>query len=284
MPVIPAAFSYQRPATVDEALRAIAADPDAQVLAGGHSLLPLLKLRLARTDALIDIGRLPELKGLRYAADGSASVGALTTYAELIEATKLDFVREGLLQAADVQVRNRATVGGAVAHADPASDLPAMLIALDASIVLRSAVENASWRRPTSSRARSRPPSGRTSWSSRSGAPPCRKVPAARTRSWLSPRRATPWSASRHRRPGRRAHRARPGRPDGRLRGRLPGDRSRGGLSGGRTARPRRSPGRPPSDRQPTVNSDIHADREYRTAMAEVYTRRAIEAALARAT
>ena len=74
--MIPVAFSYQRPSTVDEALRAIASDPEAKVLAGGHSLLPLLKLRLARTDALIDIGRLQELKGLRYAADGSASMGA----------------------------------------------------------------------------------------------------------------------------------------------------------------------------------------------------------------
>ena len=74
--MIPAAFAYQRPATVDEALRAIAADPEAKVLAGGHSLLPLLKLRLARTDTLIDIGRLQELKGLRYAADGSATIGA----------------------------------------------------------------------------------------------------------------------------------------------------------------------------------------------------------------
>ena len=65
-------------------------------------------------------------------------MGALTTYAELAATTRLDFVREGILQAADMQVRNRATVGGAVAHADPASDLPAMLIALDASIVVRS--------------------------------------------------------------------------------------------------------------------------------------------------
>jgi len=139
--MIPAAFAYQRPASLDEALRAIAADPDAKVLAGGHSLLPLLKLRLARADKLIDIGRLQELKGLRYAADGSAAVGALTTYAELARDTRLDFVREGLLMAADVQVRNRATVGGAVAHADPASDLPPLLIALDASIVVRSSRE-----------------------------------------------------------------------------------------------------------------------------------------------
>jgi carbon-monoxide dehydrogenase medium subunit len=139
--MIPAAFSYRRPATLEEALRDLAADPDARVLAGGHSLLPLLKLRLARADTLIDIGRLSELKGLRYAPDGSATMGALTTYAELAASTRLDWVREGILRAADVQVRNRATVGGAVAHADPGSDLPAILIALDASIVVRSAVE-----------------------------------------------------------------------------------------------------------------------------------------------
>jgi len=183
--VIPAAFSYQRPATVDEALRAIAADPDAKVLAGGHSLLPLLKLRLARTDALIDIGRLTELKGLRYAADGSAAMGALTTYAELAATTRLDFVREGILQAADMQVRNRATVGGAVAHADPASDLPAMLIALDASIVVRS--------------SKGERVIGATDFflgPFETAIRPCRRARAAPTRSWPSRRRATRRSES----------------------------------------------------------------------------------------
>jgi carbon-monoxide dehydrogenase medium subunit len=139
--MIPAALAYQRPASLDEALRVLAADPDAKVLAGGHSLLPLLKLRLARAETLVDIGRLRELKGIRRGADGSASIGALTTYDELARDTIYDWVREAVLMAADVQVRNRATVGGAVAHADPASDLPALLIALDASMVLRSARE-----------------------------------------------------------------------------------------------------------------------------------------------
>ncbi|HEY8167103.1 MAG TPA: xanthine dehydrogenase family protein subunit M [Candidatus Limnocylindrales bacterium] len=283
--MIPAAFSYQRPATVDEALRAIAADPDAKVLAGGHSLLPLLKLRLARTDALIDIGRLPELKGLRYAADGSASMGALTTYAELIEATKLDFVREGLLQAADVQVRNRATVGGAVAHADPASDLPAMLIALDASIVLRSAIEERVvaatdfFQGPFETALRPdelvieirRPalPEGAGGAYMKLAQPAsgyamvgvCAIV--ARVAGRIEHARVALTGVS------GAAYRA-TAVEEG-LRG---SDGSAEAIAGAAAeATVNRS-----------VNSDIHADREYRTAMAEVYTRRAIEAALARAT
>lgn len=137
--MIPAAFAYQRPKTLDAALEALAAsNGSAKVLAGGMSLLPLMKLRLATADTLIDIGRLGELKGARSTADGGYEIGALTTYAETLAATQLDFAKECIQGIGDVQVRNRGTVGGAIAHADPASDLPALALALDYSVVLRS--------------------------------------------------------------------------------------------------------------------------------------------------
>lgn len=283
--MIPAAFAYQRPASVDEALRTIAADPEAKILAGGHSLLPLMKLRLARTDTLVDIGRLQELKGLRNAADGSAAVGALTTYAELARDTRLDFVREGLLMAADVQVRNRATVGGAVAHADPASDLPAMLIALDASIVVRSSRETRVigatdfFLGPFETALRAdelvveirRPP-----------------LPAGAGGAYL--KLAQPASgyalvgvcAILARSAGRIGHArvALTGVSDSAYRATaveealLGTDGSAATIAAAAVA----------ATANRTVNGDIHADREYRAAMAEVYTRRAIEAALARAT
>jgi aerobic carbon-monoxide dehydrogenase medium subunit len=136
--MIPAAFGYSRPTTIDQALKEIG--KGSKVIAGGHSLLPLLKLRLASVDKLVDIGRIPNLKGLRKLADGRLAVGALTTYRELLEspATQYGLLRDALPMIGDVQVRNRGTVGGAIAHADPASDLPACFLALEAEIVARS--------------------------------------------------------------------------------------------------------------------------------------------------
>lgn len=138
--MIPAAFGYQRPSTLDEAIRLIASDGGAKILAGGHSLLPLLKLRLGAAEMLIDIGRLSELKGVRQLPDGRLAVGAMTTYRELAEspARHYGLLGDALPGIGDVQVRNRGTVGGAIAHADPASDLPACLLALDAEVVARS--------------------------------------------------------------------------------------------------------------------------------------------------
>jgi carbon-monoxide dehydrogenase medium subunit len=139
--VIPAAFAYQRPTTIDEALRAISGgDGSVKILAGGQSLLPLLKIRVAHADTLVDIGRLAELKGVRQMADGRLAIGALTTYAELIDSPAFHYglLRDVLPIIGDVQVRNRGTIGGAIAHADPASDLPACLLALDAELVARS--------------------------------------------------------------------------------------------------------------------------------------------------
>lgn len=136
--MIPAAFDYRRASSLDDALAALAGG-DAKVLAGGMSLLPLMKLRLASPRTLVDIGRLDELRGSGPTPDGGFSVGALATYADILGTTQLDFARDCILGIGDVQVRNRGTVGGAISHADPASDLPALALALDYSAVLRSA-------------------------------------------------------------------------------------------------------------------------------------------------
>ena len=120
--MIPAAFAYQRVATIDEALAIIGSDPGAKVLAGGQSLIPLLKLRLGSVETLVDIGRVPGLRGVRQLDDGRLAIGALTTYAELLESPAKDYgvLRDALPHIGDVQVRNLGTIGGAIAHADPA--------------------------------------------------------------------------------------------------------------------------------------------------------------------
>ena len=139
--MIPAAFAYQRPTSIEDALRIIGSDSGAKVLAGGQSLLPLLKLRLGSAETLVDIGRLPGLKGVRQLDDGRLAIGALTTYAELLDSTAQAYgvLRDALPHIGDIQVRNLGTVGGSIAHADPASDLPACLLVLDAELVIRSA-------------------------------------------------------------------------------------------------------------------------------------------------
>lgn len=138
--MIPSAFDYVRPASLDEALSLLSRNGGTKVLAGGQSILPLMKLRLARPERLMDIGRLGELRGVRTRDDGF-SVGALTTYAEMLDSplVELAVLRDALPTIGDVQVRNLGTIGGAIAHADPASDLPACLLALDAQVVARSA-------------------------------------------------------------------------------------------------------------------------------------------------
>jgi carbon-monoxide dehydrogenase medium subunit len=140
--VIPAEFGYERPGSLEEALAILAKDGDVKLLAGGHSLLPLLKLRLADAGRLVDIGRIRELRGIRQLADGGLVIGALTTYRDLLDSPAVMYyacLREAVPRIADLQVRNRGTVGGSVAHADPASDLPALFLALDATFVARSA-------------------------------------------------------------------------------------------------------------------------------------------------
>ena len=132
-----AAFSYQRATSLDDALAALA-NGDTKVIAGGMSLLPLMKLRLASPGTLVDIGRLSELKGIRPTADGGLEIGALATYADILASTSLPIAIECISRIGDIQVRNRGTVGGSISHADPASDLPALGLALDYSVVLRS--------------------------------------------------------------------------------------------------------------------------------------------------
>ena len=133
--MIPAAFDYTRAASLNDAVAAVGGG--AKVIAGGQSLLPLLKLRLATAEKLVDIGRLDELKGYRPQPDGSVEIGALTTYAEWQAATTFPGVAEAVEQIANVQVRNRGTLGGSIAHADPGSDFPAIALAFDGSAVLR---------------------------------------------------------------------------------------------------------------------------------------------------
>lgn len=139
--MIPAAFDYARPQTVDEAVRALADGGDeAKVLAGGQSLIPILRLRLAFPELLVDVGRIPELRGVRDdAAAGSLVIGAMTTHHDVIH-DPLVRRHAGLLAAAaetvaDPAVRHRGTLGGSLSHADPAGDLPAVLLALDGELV-----------------------------------------------------------------------------------------------------------------------------------------------------
>ncbi|WP_433557049.1 FAD binding domain-containing protein [Pseudonocardia xinjiangensis] len=140
--MIPVAFSYARPDSVDGALALLAEHgEDATILAGGHSLLPVMKLRLGAPEVVIDIGRLPELRYIRVQGD-EVAIGAGTRHRDL-EASDVLGSDVPLLAAVartvgDPQVRHRGTIGGSLAHADPASDLPAAVLALDATIVLRS--------------------------------------------------------------------------------------------------------------------------------------------------
>lgn len=131
-------FDYHRARSLSDAQRLLAANPGARLLAGGHSLIPLMKLRLAAPPAVIDIGRVPELRGIARQGD-TIRIGALTTHAELAASAELRTAAAALAEAAghvgDPAVRNRGTIGGNVAHADPASDLPAVLVALNASLV-----------------------------------------------------------------------------------------------------------------------------------------------------
>ncbi len=139
--VIPASFEYVRAASVDEALERLAGDPNAKAIAGGQSLIPLLKFRLAQPGTLVDIGGLRDLDGIAE-DDGGWRIGALTTYRQLLDhdglAKAYPALRECVESIGDVQVRNRGTVGGSLAHADPASDLPAMTLALDGEAIVRS--------------------------------------------------------------------------------------------------------------------------------------------------
>ena len=139
----PASFGYEAPGSLEEAFGLLRQHgEDAKLLAGGHSLLPAMKLRLTQPEVLIDLSRVPGLNGIRQ--DGDALViGALTTHTEVATSETVRNLLPGLADTAsvigDLQVRNRGTMGGSVVHADPGADLPVTLTALNASFVLTSA-------------------------------------------------------------------------------------------------------------------------------------------------
>ncbi|HSB74301.1 MAG TPA: xanthine dehydrogenase family protein subunit M [Terriglobales bacterium] len=139
--MIPASFDYESPKTLNEALSLLASHEDAKLLAGGHSLLPAMKLRLANPALLIDLGRIAGLDYIRDAGD-TISIGALTTHGTVASSQLLLSSSPLLAQAAanigDIQVRNRGTIGGSLAQAHPSADYPAAVLALDAQIVASS--------------------------------------------------------------------------------------------------------------------------------------------------
>ena len=139
--MVAAKFDYHAPSTVEDALEILNSNQDAKILAGGHSLIPMMKTGLAAPGALIDLGK---VEGLSYVNEqaGGLAIGAMTTYQELSAndavAANAAVLGEAAASVADPQVRNMGTIGGSLAHADPAGDLPAVAIALNAQLVARS--------------------------------------------------------------------------------------------------------------------------------------------------
>src|SRR6266536_1909631 len=142
--MIPAQFDYKRANTLDEALTLLAQNEDAKILAGGHSLIPAMKLRLMQPPLLIDIGRIKDLSYLRE-ENGQIRIGAATTHYQIESSELLKKICPLLPECAshigDMQVRNKGTIGGSVAHSDPAGDWPAAVIALNAEVVVASRSE-----------------------------------------------------------------------------------------------------------------------------------------------
>jgi carbon-monoxide dehydrogenase medium subunit len=139
--MIPAGFDYHAPRTVTEAIKLLGdLGPEAKLLAGGHSLLPMMKLRFATPAHLIDLGRIPELRGIAQSGN-EIHIGAMTTENDLLRsgllAEKAPLLVEGASWIADPQVRYKGTIGGDISHGDPGNDHPALMLALDASFVLK---------------------------------------------------------------------------------------------------------------------------------------------------
>ena len=133
----PAEFTYHRPTSVEEAVALLSELEDSRPLAGGHSLLPAMKIRFSIPSALVDIGRIPELRGIE-AEGGGVRIGAMTTHAEIAASELVRSGAQALAEAASIigdrQVRNRGTIGGSLAHADPGADEPTVVSALGATI------------------------------------------------------------------------------------------------------------------------------------------------------
>jgi aerobic carbon-monoxide dehydrogenase medium subunit len=135
--MITAPFDYEAPESLEEAIRMLHENgEDAKVLAGGHSLLPLMKVRLATPTVLIDLRKVPGLHGIEQ-RNGGWRIGPMTRHAELQDSPELGVVSRAASLIADQQVRNRGTIGGSLAHGDPASDLPTVLLALDGELTAR---------------------------------------------------------------------------------------------------------------------------------------------------
>ncbi len=137
--MIPTAFALERPESIEDAVRLLVeAGEDAKVLAGGHSLVPLMRLRLAAPETIVDLGRIDGLSYIRQDGDRIA-IGALTTHTAVEQSELLRdrclLLAEAAAEVGDIQVRNRGTIGGSLAHADPNADLPAAAVALDAELV-----------------------------------------------------------------------------------------------------------------------------------------------------
>lgn len=133
--MFPTTFDYYRPESVDDAIQLLQDHPGAKILAGGHSLLPAMKLRLALPEALVDLNRIDALRGV--SANGDISIGAMTTYDQLAEAddlSVLSIIGEAARLVGDSQVQNRGTIGGSLAHSDPAADYTAIMLALGATL------------------------------------------------------------------------------------------------------------------------------------------------------
>lgn len=137
--MIPAEFDYVAPESLDAVIAALAdGGEDAKLLAGGHSLVPLMKLRLAVPTLLVDLRRVPALSGVQR-ENGSWRIGALTNHVVLQDMHELGAASKVASLIADQQVRNRGTIGGSLAHGDPASDLPTLLVTLDGSVTVKGA-------------------------------------------------------------------------------------------------------------------------------------------------
>ena len=266
--VIPAAFEYERADSVDRAVELLGSDEDAKLLAGGHSLIPLLRLRFARPSLLVDIGRLGDLRYVREDGDRIA-IGALTRHAEVVRdqllAKKCKIVADAAHLVGDPQVRHRGTIGGSIAHGDPASDLATVLLTLDADLVAARPERRAhdsgggvlprpvrdGARAPGGARRdpRSRPPRARTS--STSAGRTTGRPSVSRRRASTVPSTSA-WRAWARLRCGRRASKR----------------RSREGTSAAEAAERATEGADPPSD--------INGSSEYRAHLAQVLVGRAL--------
>ena len=134
--MIPAEFDYAAPGSVDEAIRLLSEGGDAKLLAGGHSLLPLMKLRLAAPAMLVSLGKVPGLSGVER-SNGGWSIGAMTRHSELAKNSELGVIAHSAGLIADQQVRNRGTIGGSIAHGDSAGDLPTVFLAAEGTVTAK---------------------------------------------------------------------------------------------------------------------------------------------------